>query len=163
MSIDLAAIRARDQAATPGPWLWRVNPTAKSAQLVSPPRGCNIVMAFDRWGMQRAQPRFNVGGILRDVVDLLRPEPGREHHANWHQCIAHPDADFIAHAREDIPALLAEVEHLAASCRTLLAAWDRIEEAKAGLPTLEARLAAIEPHRQAMATAIEQLREVVAG
>ncbi len=56
-----------------------------------------------------------------------------------------------------------EEHELRKSARAVVAAWDRIEEAKAGLPTLEARLAAIEPHRQAMATAIEQLREVVAG
>jgi len=40
-----------------------------------------------------------------------------------------------------------ELQELAKAARAVVAAWDRIEEAKAGLPTLEARLAAIEPHR----------------
>ncbi len=50
---------------------------------------------------------------------------------------------------------------LEAAGRAVLAAWDRIEEAKAGAEGLEARLAAIRPHQAAMVAAIDDLRDVL--
>lgn len=47
---------------------------------------------------------------------------------------------------------------LLAPARAVLAAWDRIEEAKGILPTLEGRLLAIKPHQDAFTKALSDLR-----
>lgn len=108
---DLAAIRAREQAATPGPWRWRANLSVHHVWLGSLARLKSTVMNFHRWGMQEAQPHFNVGGIMRPPAYIV-PEP----HNAWDATgIDHPDARFIEHAREDIPALLAYCERLEAA------------------------------------------------
>jgi len=74
--LDLAAIRARVDAATPGPWA------------IVERNGDPI-----RRKLRGADNRFILG-----LAALLYPDPA--------------DADFLTHAREDVPALLAEVEHL---------------------------------------------------
>lgn len=76
MSIDLEAISARAEAATPGPWAYVDN-------------------GFDGYIMS-ASEHLIVGG---------EPAEGRIEPDD-------PNADFIAHAREDVPALLAEVKRL---------------------------------------------------
>ena len=76
---ELAAIRARCDAATPGPW-WDESGTIHApawAQWMPPGSTCH--------------PAYTFG-------------------SNGIDCAA--DADFIAHAREDIPALVAEIEWL---------------------------------------------------
>lgn len=86
--LDLDAIRAREAAATEGPW--SADPTGTvcaDADLV---------------------PDGNGGEILPDqgpmeVAECYRNEKPGERGAN---------AEFIAHAREDVPALLAGVERL---------------------------------------------------
>lgn len=52
---------------------------------------------------------------------------------------------------------------LAQEARAVLAAWDRIEEAKAGIESLEARLAAIQPHKDAFQAAMDRMRDLVTG
>ena len=80
MSIDLEAIEARANAATPGPWY-----------------------NLDDW-MIHTEPDFEHNGIPNSkVIGTVKKA----------------DADFIAHSREDIPALLAEVERQAAEIKTL--------------------------------------------
>ncbi len=85
---DLAAIRAREQAATPGPWSYKELKHYPYEVVVSP------------------------GGDHAFVVWL-------------------PDGRFIAHARTDIPWLLAEVERLTAEnarlqgcIQSVLVHWD---------------------------------------
>ena len=51
-------------------------------------------------------------GEMVTAKNWAKVVPGREHHSDWFQSIGHPDAEFIAHARSDIPWLLAEVRRL---------------------------------------------------
>lgn len=79
---DLAAIQARADAATLGPWQWAWDDDA------SPPLG-------QTYGVT------DLGNHPVAVTSTSRD--------------GHADADFIAHARTDIPALLAEVAELRAA------------------------------------------------
>lgn len=79
---QLAEIKARCEAATPGPWAVGAN---------NPYRDRSAI--YQTPDAQKVNPlRWQVAAICREV----------------RQC----DSDFIAHARTDIPALLAEVERL---------------------------------------------------
>lgn len=73
----LEEIRAREKAATEGPWEWNAD------------EGCFESVAATTYVHEH-------GGYERDFAQSTE------------------DMDFIAHAREDIPALLAEVERLRA-------------------------------------------------
>lgn len=102
---ELEAIRQRAEQATPGPWFWDTNRRHRSIMLKAHQNGGTCIMDFTRWGMHSAQPRINdnsdlFGGILRTMEEYDKSE------------LDNPNADFIAHARQDIPALLAEVERL---------------------------------------------------
>ena len=88
--LDLDAIRARADAATPGPW------------------GFCIPHNRD-W--PNPDPIF--GATPGDEVAWTR------RNADW---------NFIAHAREDIPALLDEVDRLRRACRTIGHVMDHIYE-----------------------------------
>lgn len=98
--LDLAAIRQRVEKATEGPWDYYVLPQ---------PVGINRATLHSEHG-----PRETFW-----TVDLP-PEIGAAG--------TESDAEFIAHAREDIPALLAEVERLRAKLKQL-----------STLPTVEAK------------------------
>lgn len=121
---QLDAIEARANAATQGPWRWEVNRMSKSMHLVGSPKyGSEFVMGFVRWGMNGAQALFR-RAVTRDgrtwhrmekAEAFMVPIPGREHHADWAAAIDQPDAGFIAHARADVPALVAEVRRLRAA------------------------------------------------
>lgn len=108
---ELNEIEARAEAATPGPWFWDTNRRYKSTMLKAPQNGGTCVMDFTRWGMQSAQPRFNdtcasFGGILYTMEQYDKTG------------LPNPNADFIAHARQDVPALVAEVRRLNDQCAT---------------------------------------------
>ena len=101
MTDRLSEIQARAEAATPGPW--------------KPFQPCNEEGYTDWWVW-----RDNGDPFYNGVVNVSgREEPG----AVGDACITdgsdpeqeHNDAAFIAHAREDIPYLLAEVERLRAA------------------------------------------------
>ena len=93
MSPDLEAIKARAEAATPGPW---------------------------------AVPGANVFRVIAPEAEHHNPRMGACPPYPW-RVIAEPssydpsaaDAEFIAHARTDVPDLVAEVERL----RTELIGW----------------------------------------
>ncbi len=81
--LDLPAIAARTDAATPGPW----SSTATYPHLVMQPDD-------DGWMIS-----FNLAGKMVE------------------------DAAFVAHAREDVPALLAEVQRLRAELIHFRTEW----------------------------------------
>lgn len=119
--IRLDEIRAREAAAYPGPWRWRGNTKQRDLFLQSPHQAMTV-MDFTRYGMQEGQPRFVVDGLMckaeQFVEYTVHAYPGAE---RWRPpyrfdvcAIKHPDAEFIAAAREDVPWLLAEVARLQA-------------------------------------------------
>ena len=115
-ALDLDALEAKARAARPGPWAWYGNTRMTDVYLATVRGGRNYVMDFVRWGVRGAQPRFNVGGIMRTTKELATGE-----------CfsIDHPDAAFIAAC--DPTTVLALITSLrAAEART---AWQPIETA----------------------------------
>ncbi len=111
MSDRLAEVTARHDAATRGPWRWTGNTTGSgNLFLMAPDKWRHIVMGFERWGMQSAQPTFRVDGIMVKAQEL-RVCP--EDHNPWRVTgLNHPDAVAIERSWEDIDYLLAEVERL---------------------------------------------------
>lgn len=126
---DIEAIRQRADAAMPGPWAWHGNVENWTIRLAScnPPRrfGESTVMDFVRWGMKRAVPRFQderqwmrragddpmpVYDVCRDCADRAHPRVYRGDFVE----LRHPDAQFIAHARQDVDDLLAYIAELEA-------------------------------------------------
>ena len=98
VAIDLEAIEARANAATPGSWrVGRVETTK----------------VYCRWPWGMAGPSLGERVVL--TMNAHHPEPGGAD-TGWHgddpQWAWNEDAIFIAHAREDIPALVAEVRRL---------------------------------------------------
>lgn len=85
-----------------------------------PEWGVTTVMAFRRWGMQQAQPAFRVAGLLHDAKrlfvyevcpDCTDPKDPRVYRGHI-VGVRHPDAQFVAAARQDIDDLLAYIAHL---------------------------------------------------
>ncbi|MGI8309924.1 hypothetical protein [Saccharopolyspora hattusasensis] len=72
MSDRLDEIKARVNAATPGPWGWFGNTNVRNIYLSTKYWGRQVVMDLARWGMQFARPRFARGRTFR-------PNPG-----GWH-------------------------------------------------------------------------------
>ena len=129
--IDLDAIRQRAADALPGPWHWGGNVETHHFRLTAPQgrngrRGLYEVMDFVRWGMRSAQPRFlNLveGGhwmekasempIFEVCPDATSFDDPRVYRGTL-VGIRHPDATFIAHARQDVDDLLAHIDQLQA-------------------------------------------------
>jgi len=121
---ELEAIEARCNAATPGPWEWDVNSVSKIVHLRTVHSGRYYVMGFKRFGTKGAAPTFQVyekhegplqergsKGMFR-ADDLAKSYPGKEHHEGYDDYIDHPDAEFIAHSKQDVASLIAEVKRL---------------------------------------------------
>ncbi|MFI2667889.1 hypothetical protein [Micromonospora carbonacea] len=153
-ALDLDAIRAREQAATPGPWGWRghisqsvelralhsggmriisttrpepcIGYTADE-ELVLLDNACKACTAYlTGGGLGRGEdPKcekpenldtvwtWHPGGFIRPINDWAKAEvlQWSEHmYRDDVKDTTHPDAEFIAAARQDIPALLAEVD-----------------------------------------------------
>ena len=91
--LDLAAIRARAEAATKGPW-----------------EVCAFDSGHSKFEMSVSVITESAGDRICDMDGLGR---------TWNEIDARDDgmadAEFIAHAREDIPALLAELDRLNAT------------------------------------------------
>jgi hypothetical protein len=89
LMLDLISIKKRCEAATPGPWVW----------------------CYTKY-------RDGYTGIIgKDNSEVLFPNhcnDGDDGDAWFEDLPSEEDRDFIAHAREDIPALIAEVESLQA-------------------------------------------------
>ncbi len=88
--LDLDSIKARCEAATPGPWRWWDASELRSLVFEDDPH-------------------------LDDLSAPIVGEPimGGFGEPEWDISVA--DAEFIAHAREDVPALVAEVKRLRAA------------------------------------------------
>jgi hypothetical protein len=140
--VSLSSIRAREEAATPGPWGWTGNLKLRWIELSALHSGRLGVMRFERWGMTGAQPVFldtesrsrGMGAVTtvkasdvpifevcRDAISAADPRVYRQDILG----LRHPDAAFIAHARQDIPLLIAVAE----AARDLIAAgcWGHSE------------------------------------
>lgn len=132
---QLKSLRALCEAATPGPWQWYGNTKTYEVYLATKHSGRRFVMDFARWGMGSAQPRFQVtidgdasgAGVMRSLVDLAGgdarakekgldlPALGPLFEVDYRRQfvgIGHPDAAFIAAARQAVPVLIEEVETL---------------------------------------------------
>ena len=113
---QLAEIEARCKAATPEPWSWWFPSGAKGPSLAHPRHGLLLVMDAIRVGMQGGTIRFAqrtdvMGGLMRPAATFIHEKGG--HRADW-ASIDNADAQFIEHARSDVPALVAEVRRLRA-------------------------------------------------
>jgi len=128
---ELEAIEAREKAATPGPWVWEIRAATRQAYLWTTHSGRYYVMGFQRWGMNSAAPTFQVYEKCQGPVDergskgmfradsLTKSLPGKEYNVGYDDYLDHPDAEFIAHARQDIPALIAENKRLSAEVESV--------------------------------------------
>jgi hypothetical protein len=85
----LAAIEARASAATPGPW---------------------TVCAYDK-----GETISEIGPVSSEKYT---PDAWQPHYESTRLCVKQADAEFIAHARQDVPYLLAEVAALTAKLKT---------------------------------------------
>jgi len=135
----LEEIRARAEAATPGPWMWNVNEHCQNMKLVTTHSGQYYVMGFERWGMQGAQPTFQVyrkysGPVkeresvgMKKAIALSKWNQDYRHNDGW---VDHPDAEFIANSREDVTYLLGEIDRLTTEPTALREAnrWIPVEE-----------------------------------
>lgn len=123
--IDLDAIRARAAAATAGPWFWWGERSTQQITLDArhPKWGVCEVMSFRRWGMQHAKPIFSDTEkclLLPDTENRLiyQVAPDATSHNDprvYRQTIIgirHPDAEFIAHSRQDVDDLLTYIDQL---------------------------------------------------
>lgn len=98
MTIDLNAIRKRAEAATEGPW------SAEYSAVVS--------------------DHANSEGLAGPINDVCVLSDG-EYIDNYNQ---RADANFIANARQDVPALIAEVERLRTQQARLIAELEKADK-----------------------------------
>ena len=96
----LAEVKARAEAATPGPWTADLSEGDCGVYLEDCPRGLedcdDACPQCDRWEILK-------GGLV-DGPDYVE--------CGEYSYFSDNDAEFIAHARTDIPDLIAEVERL---------------------------------------------------
>lgn len=117
---NLDEIRSRAKAARGGPWCWFGDAKWQTYYLATKHGGRHIVLDFARAGMQRAQPRFNIDNRLVPARELAIYEVNRQAtdyndpSLYRHDIVGFrsPDADFIAHSREDVDTLLEYIYHL---------------------------------------------------
>lgn len=106
---QLAAIRARADAATPGPWEWHEGD----------------LLTEDNFSRQHSS-------MFSSVLHLTDDAQGVNDLVSWEYVRSVEDAEFIANARADIPALLAHIDALEAERDALQQAvneaWDITSE-----------------------------------
>lgn len=89
---------------TPGPWRWALDANSKRVALCGGVIPYDLtVLDFVRYGMSGAAPRFREPdahgfNIMHRADHWGAVVPGREHHADWFQTLAHPDALLISTA-----------------------------------------------------------------
>jgi hypothetical protein len=124
--LDYDAIRARVEKATDGPWTWVENafeddPPEMHRDHGWTDQGPDLVSLGDwhrcGYGCTWPDPQDN------ETDRGVRGKPGHEHrgrdtvigswgHDAWGITVNRADGEFIAHAREDVPALLDRIEVL---------------------------------------------------
>lgn len=109
---ELDAIRARAAAATAGPWRPHEEDGSNCVWREELPAASTCIMSHGT--------AFALG-----VAVAATPDPNNE------------DATFIAHAREDVPALLAEVDTLRAALGSLVDALPRCDVSRLRGPEFE--------------------------
>jgi hypothetical protein len=98
--LDLDAIETRANKAAPGPWRWR--------QCVKIDGLYNPFTTTRHWAI--TDPHSDAAKqITNPYLILLEADPATEEGVPFDQM---PDFQFIAHAREDVPALIAEARRL---------------------------------------------------
>lgn len=110
--LDLEAIEARERAATAGPWAWR--------------KGDELRTLVDR-----VDP-YSYGTQIFKLADLGHPELETKE----------ADLEFIAHAREHVPALVKRVRELEAECLRWTA-FGRLVRSRVDDATLETMAAVL--------------------
>lgn len=134
MRRDLDERRARREGITPGPWRW--TGYTKGCDLRVMNDAGLIVMDFDRWGMQSAQPRFRVCPHGMEVMHTAKMMLATRTACSPEIVgVDHPDAAFIAAAPtdlttadSDVERLLARVEELERDANTLRAALEEVKD-----------------------------------
>lgn len=111
--VDLSEIEARAKAATPGPWLRGSYSGQCNLDHGGPARhngkDCDYRSTFREGGCEIVRAGLPDGAPMdRDDKWLIAGQIDYETGGIKREC----DADFIAHARTDIPALIAEVKSL---------------------------------------------------
>lgn len=96
--LDLDPIKARARAATDGPWAWEWIAEKSNEWAVG--------QAFDANGHALAGRIEDHDDMVETIIERRLVGMNESGHASA------ADAEFIAHARTDIPALLAEIERL---------------------------------------------------
>lgn len=128
-------IRARADAAHKGPWGWFGNTKMKNVYLATKHSGRIYIMLFERWGMQSAKPIFQeqVGPgeypqsgmpVVWEVAPDATSDDDPRLYRHTIRSIRNPDAEFIAHSRQDVDDLLAEIDRLNAELEN----WHRAAE-----------------------------------
>jgi hypothetical protein len=113
MNVDIKAIKERCDRATPGPW--NVDQKAQG-DCTNLDIDCGKTVC-DESCKECEWYEFFTGASIDKILTLRLDE--------W-DGINDADADFIAHAREDIPALIAEIESLQAQLADLQAKYDKL-------------------------------------
>lgn len=113
----LSEIRERTEKATPGPWSAAdehglLGPESSAAWCVSRMRP-----GFESMGDRDVDEQGRRGGYLYDIAEIFCDEKRES-----------PDAEFIAHAREDIPDLLTEIAGMRAKIARVEALLNRESE-----------------------------------
>jgi hypothetical protein len=96
---ELCSIQARADEATPGPWFVRQLDDDYASSLVA-------VSTAPDTGRGERWPAFDSGEIIAATL-IQNPIPYVSMDDGWDQ-----NAEFIAHARSDIPSLIAEIRRL---------------------------------------------------
>jgi len=151
---QLEAIRARADAATPGPWSTRTNSLNGiedeflGLDIEGPPDAVRGQFARRADAEFIAAARADIPALLAHIA-ALQDELDRWH-AEWHEkrwflpwareleeqgrmAARGEDAEFIAYARAEIPALLATIGAQAAEIARLRALRQRVDEAEIAL------------------------------
>ena len=103
------AIRARLEAATPGPWRW-AGYLNQGIELRGGRFG-DVVLCPERAGFHWTSFRVNAGGLLESIRKFaVREVPYRDDVID----VVHADAKLIANAPADIAALLAQLDAIEA-------------------------------------------------
>jgi hypothetical protein len=111
--LDLEAIRAREAAATKGPWAWgRLIGDQAGDYVVWHHRGEAETTEHPAVGHSGKGPQRTYVGNVGSVIQPVIKADVSDVFANQVFETESADAAFIAHARTDIPALLAELARL---------------------------------------------------